>query len=83
MSLDQKDLELLETVLYRNSDNIGIAIGRSFERLEEHMDNMESRIYKRLAEIDEHSEDVKQILKDNFDLIREDLREIGKINLEV
>ena len=35
MSLEQKDLELIERVIYNNGDDIAVSIGRSFERLEE------------------------------------------------
>ena len=33
MALDQKDLELIERVIYKNGDDIAVSIGRSFERL--------------------------------------------------
>lgn len=82
MSLEQKDLELIEHLLYKNSDEIGIAIGRSFERLEERMDCIESRTYKRIAELEEKVEDVRQSLTDILDAVREDVREIGKLGLE-
>ena len=49
MALDQKDLELIERVIYKNGDDIAVSIGRLFERLEERMDAMESRLYSRLA----------------------------------
>ncbi|MGB7746824.1 MAG: helix-turn-helix domain-containing protein, partial [Verrucomicrobiia bacterium] len=38
MSLEQKDLELIERVIYKNGDDIAVSIGRSFERLEERID---------------------------------------------
>ena len=49
MALEQKDLELIERVIYKNGDDIAVSIGRSFERLEERIDAAESRIYSRLA----------------------------------
>jgi len=36
--LEQKDLELIERVIYKNGDDIAVSIGRSFERLEERID---------------------------------------------
>lgn len=56
MSLDPKDLELIERIVYKNSDDIAISIARSFERLEERIDGSESRIYSRLADIEDRIE---------------------------
>ena len=53
MALDHKDLELIERVIYKNGDDIAISMGRSFERLEERIDAMESRLYGRLTEIED------------------------------
>lgn len=53
MSLDSKDLELIERVIYKNGDDIAVSIGRSFERLEERIDSAESRIYGRLADLED------------------------------
>jgi hypothetical protein len=53
MSLEPKDLELIERAIYKNVDDICISIARSFERLEERVDATESRIYTRLAELEE------------------------------
>ncbi|HLH54373.1 MAG TPA: hypothetical protein VKY92_12235 [Verrucomicrobiae bacterium] len=57
MSLDQKDLESIERIVYKNADDIAVSIGRSFERLEERIDAAESRIYGRLAELEDRLED--------------------------
>ena len=56
MAIDQKDLELIERVIYKNGDDIAISMGRSFERLEERIDSAESRIYGRLCEIEDKIE---------------------------
>jgi hypothetical protein len=53
MPLDSKDLELIERVVYKNGDDIAVSIGRSFERLEERIDSAESRIYGRLADLED------------------------------
>jgi uncharacterized protein Yka (UPF0111/DUF47 family) len=53
MSLETKDLELINNIIYKNSDDIAISISRSFERLEERIDAIESRIYSRLADIED------------------------------
>lgn len=51
-ALKPGDLEAIERVIYRNGDDIAMAVGRSFERLEEQMKSIESRIYGRLTEIE-------------------------------
>jgi uncharacterized protein Yka (UPF0111/DUF47 family) len=53
MSLEQKDLELIERVVYKNSDDVAVSIARSFERIEERIDAVESRLYSRLAELED------------------------------
>lgn len=56
MSLDKNDLEMIERVIYKNGDDIAIAMGRSFERLEERIDAAEARIYARLADLEDKLE---------------------------
>ena len=53
MSLEQKDLEQIERVVYKNADDIAVAIGRSFERLEERIDAAEARIHSCLSELED------------------------------
>jgi len=77
MVLDQKDLELIERVIYKNSDDIAVSIGRSFERLEERIDGMESRIYSRLAEIEDKIEASRQELDDKIGDVREDIKDVA------
>jgi hypothetical protein len=56
MSLDQKDLELIERVVYKNNDDVAVSIARSFERLEERVDAAEARIHSRLSELEDRLE---------------------------
>jgi len=60
MALDQKDLELVERIVYKNGDDIAVSIARSFERLEERTDAMESRIYSRMADVEVTTEGSRQ-----------------------
>jgi uncharacterized protein Yka (UPF0111/DUF47 family) len=53
MTLDKSDCELVERMIYKNSDDIAVSIARSFERLEERIDSLESRLHTRLSEIDD------------------------------
>jgi len=48
-----KDLELIERIIYKNTDDLAVSIARSFERLEERIDAMESRLYSRLGDIED------------------------------
>lgn len=40
MSLEQTDIELIERILYKNSDDIAVSIARSFEKLEDKIDSI-------------------------------------------
>ena len=53
MELTQKDLNALERIIYKNGDDIAVSLARSFERLEERIDAAESRIYSRLADVEQ------------------------------
>ncbi len=82
MSLEQKDLELIERIIYKNGDDIAVSIGRSFERLEERIDAAESRTYSRLAEVEDKIEAGRQDTTDSLGDIREEVRELRKIDVE-
>ncbi len=73
MALDQKDLEVIERIIYKNGDDVAVSIVRSFERLEERIDASESRLYSRLAEVADRFVAVEQDLMGELDLIRERL----------
>lgn len=61
-SLTPKDIETIELIAYKISDDICISIARSFERLEERMDAMESRLTMRLAELEDRIADTEEKL---------------------
>jgi len=52
-ALTQSDLESIERIIYKNSDDIAVSIARSFERLEERIDAAEARLYSRFADIED------------------------------
>ena len=79
MSLDQKDLELIERLIYKNADDIAVSISRSFVRLEERIDASESRLYSRLAEIEDVIETSRQDINDTIGTVREELRDFLRI----
>ena len=56
MALDQKDVELLERIIYKNGDDIAVSVARSFERLEERIDSTESRLYSRFADVEDKAD---------------------------
>lgn len=78
MSLDQKDLELVERIIYKNGDDVAVSIARSFERLEERLDAAESRIYSRIADLETAIEGSRQDVVDVLGTLKEDLREVGR-----
>ena len=80
--LSQRDLEMVERVIYKNGDDIAVSIGRSFERLEERVDAAESRIYSRLSEVEDKIETGRQDMSDSLGDIREEIRDIRKVDLE-
>ncbi len=78
MALEPKDIELLERVIYKNSDDVAVSISRSFERLEERIDAAESRIYSRLADGEDKMESVRQDMADELGDIKGELRELSR-----
>ena len=54
--LSKEDLEMIERVIYKNSDDLAISVSRSFERIEERIDAMESRLYSRLNDLEDKLE---------------------------
>ena len=80
MSLEQKDLELIERIIYKNGDDIAVSISRSFERLEERIDAVESRLYSRLSELEDVVEGSRQNVSDTLGDIRTEIREISFSN---
>jgi len=79
MSLDQKDLELIERLMYKSADDIAISISRSFERLEERIDASESRTYSRLSEVEDKIESSRQDTSDSLGEVREEVREVMRM----
>jgi CO dehydrogenase nickel-insertion accessory protein CooC1 len=74
MSLDKTDIEHIERIIYKNADDIAVSIGRSFERLEERIDAAESRLYSRLAEVEDKVEASRQDIADELGNVRGELR---------
>ena len=63
MALEQKDVEAIERVVYRNADDIAVAISRSFERLEERLESVESRVLGGLGSIGDRILDLEHDLE--------------------
>jgi hypothetical protein len=78
MTLELKDIELIERVIYKNNDDVAVSIARSFERLEERICGAESRIYSRLAELEDKAEACRQDLSDDIGSLRDDVRELSR-----
>lgn len=76
MTLDQKDIELIEQLLHKCDDDIAVSISRSFERLEERIDAAESRLYARFADVEDRIESQRQEMSDELGDIRKEMREL-------
>lgn len=74
MSLEQKDIDVIERFISKNSDDIAVSIARSFERLEERIDAVESRIYARLSELEDRLEASRQDTADMLGQLRDEIR---------
>jgi len=70
MPLEQSDLDHIERIIYKNSDDLAISIARSFERLEERIDAAESRIYTRLTDLEDKVGACEHNVLQDFDSLR-------------
>jgi gas vesicle protein len=75
MALNPKDLEQIERIIYKNGDDICVANARAFERLEERIDAAESRIYSRMAELEDGIQRAREELMIEFADLTEFLEE--------
>ena len=51
--LAQADLEAIERIIHKTCDDLAVCVERGLERLEERLDGAETRIYSRLADLEE------------------------------
>ena len=79
MSLEQKDLELIERIIHKTCDDTAVSYERGLERVEERLDGAESRIYSRLADIEEKNEETRQSIIETLESVREDIRELARV----
>ena len=79
MTLDTKDVELIEHLIYKGADDIAVSIARSFERLEERVDAVESRTYSRLAEVEDKIEASRQDTADMIGELKEEVRDVMRM----
>jgi phage shock protein A len=66
-NFNEADLKAIERLILRYSDDVAISIARSFERMEERIDAMESRTYARLAEVEDRIEAVRRDLSEQLE----------------
>lgn len=81
MSLEKKDLELIESLIYKNSDDIAISISRSFERLEKRSDESEARLYSRISELEDKIESNRQDTSDSIGDLKEEIRDTFRFRI--
>ena len=64
-NLTREAIESIERMIYKNGDEIAVSVARSCERLEERIDAMESRLYSRVAELEDKVEEAKELIKES------------------
>ncbi len=67
MPLDSKDLERIERIIHKNGDDIAVCYERGLERVEERIDGMKTRIYGRLAELEDKLESRNANYRESLD----------------
>lgn len=79
MSLETKDIELVERIVYKCGDDIAVSISRSFERLEERIDAAESRLYTRMSDLEDRTEGCRQDIADQLSDVKLEVREFSRL----
>lgn len=76
MTLNPKDVELIEKIIYRNGDDIAVSIARSFERLEERVNACETRLASRVADVEDKIESARQDIVDELSDVKAEVRDL-------
>lgn len=79
MLLETKDIELIERIVYKCNDDVAVSIARSFERLEERIDAAESRLYTRMADLEDRIEGGRQDVVDEIVEVKAEVREFARL----
>jgi len=53
MKLTKEDVDLIEGLVFQGADDLAVSIARSIERLESRIDHMETRLYRRIGELEQ------------------------------
>jgi predicted RecB family endonuclease len=64
MKISNEDLDVLEDLVFRSSDDLAVTLSRSLERLETKLDHIETRLYRRISELEQ------EIMKKNRELLK-------------
>jgi len=76
MALEQNDIQSIERILSKASDDMAAAIARSFERLEERIDATEARVYSSFSDLEDKFEDIRQDVANEVSDLQADIRHI-------
>ena len=79
MALEQKDIELIEKLIYKNGDDIAVSISRSFQRLEERIEVVESRLSARMADFEDKIEACRQDIADEVGDVKAEIQDMARI----
>ena len=72
-SLNNIDIEVIEKIIFKNSDDINNMITRKCERLEQRIDMIENRLTDRILTLSDNIETIRQELVDRLGDIREEI----------
>jgi hypothetical protein len=64
-NLTKEAIESIERMVYKSGDDIAVSIARSFERLEERTDAMESRLYSRFADLEDKMTATDELIEES------------------
>lgn len=64
-NLTREAIESIERIIWKNGDDVAVSIARSFERLEERIEAMESRLYSRFADLEDAMQEAKELIRES------------------
>lgn len=84
MELNQKSIEIIERIVYKNTDDLAVSFSRTCERLEERLDALESRLSARTGDVEDKLETVRQDIIDEVSEVNRNIDDFkGIVRKEV
>jgi hypothetical protein len=64
-NLAKEVVESIESIVYKSADETAMCVARSFERFEERVDEMETRLYSRVSDVGDKVDEAKHLIKES------------------